>query len=135
MNESIGATGDEHHLTMPADVALLASLRQRVAKLLRDAGADDSVVADLKLAVSELATNVMQHSSASTVDVVLRHEPGRWVLDVDDAQAIDVLDATTPPDHDVLTGRGLFIVHAVMDEVEVVDEGGHRLLRCSKLVS
>ena len=134
MDESIGTSGVEHQLTIPSDIALLASLRGRVAALLRDADADDSVIADVELAVSELATNVMQHSAASTVTVVLRHEPGRWVIDVDDADGVDVVDAATLPDHDALTGRGLLIVHAVMDEVELVDEGGHRFLRCSKLV-
>lgn len=134
MDESIGTSATEHRLTVASDTATISSLRTRIAELARAWGADDSIVSDLELAVSELATNVVQHSDSTEITVLLRHEPERWVLDVDDADGIDVLDPTTAPGTDALSGRGLFIVHAVMDRVEVVDDGHRRFLRCSKLV-
>ncbi len=122
-----------HHFTVPADTAMVASLRERVGATARAAGADDAVVGDLKLAVSELATNVVQHSDAASVSVSLRHEPGRWVLDVDEADGLESLDPSLPTAV-ALSGRGLIIVQAVMDEVEIVEDDGHRVLRCSRLV-
>ncbi len=92
-------------------------------------------MSDLELAVSELATNVVQHTGTPEITVVLRHEPDRWVLDVSDPPCPGTIDAARLPEPDALSGRGLFIVQAVMDDVEIVDDDGHRFVRCSKLVS
>lgn len=134
MDRSVGGLTGEHVLSVPADLSRIASLRNRVSDVARAEGAEDSVVGDLTLVVSELATNVVQHSDASQISLVLRHEPGRWVLEVDDAGDEDTLDPDSPPDPEALSGRGLFIVQAIMDEVESVERGGSRFLRCIKLV-
>ena len=54
-------------------------------------------------------------------------------LDRDDADGIESLDLSLPGP-DALSGRGLVIVQAVMDEVELVDDGGHRIVRCARRV-
>ncbi|WP_040495866.1 ATP-binding protein [Ilumatobacter nonamiensis] len=134
MDESGDTMSGGHELTVASDPAMIATLRHRVGDLARDSGADDELVADLELAVSELATNVLQHSDSSTIHLVLRREPSQWILDVDHADDLDEIDRTLP-DPTALTGRGLFIVQSVMDDVEIVNDAGHRRVRCAKRVS
>lgn len=134
MDESGHMMTGGHEFTVASDPAMIATLRHRVAELARGSGADDDLVRDLELAVSELATNVVQHSDSSTIHMVLRREPSQWVLDVDDADTLDGVDPTLP-DPTALTGRGLFIVHSVMDDVAIVNDGGRRRIRCAKRVS
>ena len=124
----------EHRLTVAADVAAIAALRQQVTELARAGGAGHTVADDLVLVVSELATNVAQHTSADEISVLLRRTDDRWTVEVDDADGIEALDDASLPAPDALSGRGLYIVQAVMDEVDLVDDGEHRRLRCSKLV-
>ncbi len=132
MSTPASTSNGEHDLTVASDPAMIATLRHRVADIARRSGATDDDVHDLELAVSELATNVVQHTDADTIQMTFRREPSRWVLDVADADGLTGLDPTTVPDPDALAGRGLFIVQAVMDEVEIVDHDGQRRLRCSK---
>ena len=134
MDESVRTSEGGHRITVASDTAMIASLRARISTLARAAGADESIVSDLELAVSELATNVVQHADSPEITVVLRHEPDRWVLDVGDAPAGGTLDAVTLPEPDALSGRGLLIVQAVMDDVEIVDDGARRFVRCSKVI-
>lgn len=60
-----------------------------------------------------------------------------WVIDVSDADALDTETLATlasggPPDPERLSGRGLFIVHSIMDTVELIEIDGHQHLRCLK---
>jgi serine/threonine-protein kinase RsbW len=135
MDQPSGTSAGEHRITVASDTSEVASLRERICRFARTEGADESVVSDLELAVSELATNVVQHAGSPEITVVLRHEPDRWVLDVSNPPGPSALDAAMLPEPDALSGRGLFIVQAVMDDVEIVDDDGHRYVRCSKLVS
>jgi serine/threonine-protein kinase RsbW len=135
MDDSVRTSSVEQRLTASSNVSQIASLRRRVADFARDRGAPEQVVVDLELAVSELATNVAQHADTDQIRVVVRYGDDRWTIEVDDAGGLDTLSDTTLPAPDALSGRGLFIVQSVMDEVELVDDGGHRRLRCSKLVS
>lgn len=130
MQESDEASAAQR-FTVPAEASMVATLRARVAQVARRGGADAGVIDDLELAVSELATNVVQHAGATEVSVTVRHEPGRWILEIDGTDDLDSVD-TVLPAPDALSGRGLFIVQAVMDEVEIVDDDGRRYLRCSR---
>ncbi|MGA9275915.1 ATP-binding protein [Ilumatobacter sp.] len=134
MNELVGTTQGGHELTVASDPAMIATLRHRVGTLVRDSGAPDGVVDDLELAVSELATNVVQHSDSPTIRMVLHREPSAWILVVDDADGLDELDPSTVPDPEALTGRGLFIVQAIMDDVQIVDDAVGRRVRCAKRI-
>ena len=96
MDESGHMMTGGHEFTVASDPAMIATLRHRVAELARGSGADDDLVRDLELVVSELATNVVQHSDSSTIHLVLRREPSQWVLDVDDADTLDSVDPTLP---------------------------------------
>ena len=135
MDDSVRTSAVEQRLTASSDTSEIASLRRRVAEIARNHGAAEQIVGDLELAVSELATNVAQHADTDSIGVVVRCGVDRWTIEVDDADGLETLSDTALPGPDALSGRGLFIVQSVMDEVELIDDDGHRRLRCSKLVS
>jgi serine phosphatase RsbU (regulator of sigma subunit)/anti-sigma regulatory factor (Ser/Thr protein kinase) len=105
-------------LEIPADARSVSLARNRVHAWLRWLGVDDSRSGDAVLAVSEACNNVVEHAYAgddrgtirlalaadgATLQIVVE-DAGRWRPD--SAPAFD-------------RGRGLPIMHAVMDRVEI----------------
>jgi len=121
----------ELRITADTDTAMLHSIRGHIASAARDMGADEQTIDDFELVVSELATNVITHTDSGVVSIVFRHEDDRWILDVSEADTLDRLDAGAPS-NDSIDGRGLFIAHALMDVVEIVDIEQRRYVRCVK---
>lgn len=124
-------------ITVAAESASLHGLRTRLTALVTQAHAPNHVTEAFELAVSELATNVMQHTDAEQLTVVVDRAEDGWLIDVSDADALDTtalaaLATSGPPDPERLSGRGLFIVQSIMDTVELVDVDGHQHLRCVK---
>jgi serine/threonine-protein kinase RsbW len=131
---------DEHvveaRFTVTSNASELASLRRSVASFLDSAGADETVIPDFQLAVSELATNVIQHSALRDVSVLIRRSAVGWSLEiegVDDLELHAVTEPTLPP-IEARSGRGLVIVRSVMDSVDIVEENGSRFIRCVKRI-
>jgi serine/threonine-protein kinase RsbW len=73
----------------------------------------------LILAVSELATNTLQHTAAGG-EVRVWAEAGQIVVDIIDRGAVRVVAGEMPPP-DALRGRGLVIVAQVCDEISTQD--------------
>lgn len=120
-------------LTMPADTSTLGSLRLQLAMDAADSGADLDVVEDLVLAVSELASNVIRHTDNADMTIRLHKVRSGWILDVSGADSMnDLPGADGMPDPMQEGGRGLVIVRAMMDEIELIDDGGRRWVRCHK---
>lgn len=120
------------HIDGPARLALVDSALDAVDTLCAEAGtvlSDDQTA--FTLAVSEVATNMVQHSgdtSPVTVSVDLR-------LSADELRAV-LVDTAPPasidwhgvamPDIDAESGRGLALARAVLDEfVHTYDERGN----------
>ena len=134
MDEAVSVCIDAVKVTVAADSSMVATLRQQVGSFARDSGAAHDVVDELKLVVSELATNVVQHSASNDITMTFARMVGGWMIDVDNADGIAALDSYRPPAPDALSGRGLFIAQSVMDEVSLVDDlDGTRHLQCIKL--
>ncbi|WP_033340523.1 ATP-binding protein [Catenuloplanes japonicus] len=98
----------------------LSALRAFVAARAAALGLPEERAELLVLAVSELATNTLQHTGGGG-EVALRTSRGRLVCDVLDGA---LTHRTTPafghamPPADALRGRGLAIVEHLCDEVE-----------------
>jgi anti-sigma regulatory factor (Ser/Thr protein kinase) len=93
-------------------------------------------IADLELVASELATNVIQHAQLAEIAVAVQRVGDAWIIEVDGADALTMADAVAParpPDVEP-SGRGLLIVHALTDSVEIVERDGGRLIRCLKRI-
>ena len=64
-------------LRAPADTAELSEIRRRVRAYVTDAGGGDDIADDLELVVSELATNVIEHTTSPTLTVRCREDARR----------------------------------------------------------
>ena len=120
-------SGDEHVLWVPgvesADVPLVRNfVRSRLDRLV-----PDEVARDLELAASELVTNAWAHASPATVAVGVSVTAERATISVTCTSSSDSLlhDVTewTMPAPDELEGRGLGIVRATTDGVEIEQRG------------
>jgi serine/threonine-protein kinase RsbW len=127
-----GADSTELRLTSPASAGELRSIRAAVGEFMGGHGATDDQIADVELAVSELATNVIRHTTSPTIAMSLARTDDHWVLDVADADGVPALDSVELPATSQVNGRGLYVVLSVMDHVEVVDVHGTQVVRCSR---
>ena len=132
MNSMTGRSA-QIELTMPADTSALGGLRLQLAMDASDSGVDLDVVEELVLVASELVSNVIRHTDEVDMTIRLRAVGSGWILDVSGADSMDHLPgAGGMPDPMQQGGRGLVIVRAMMDGVDLVDEGGRRWVRCHK---
>jgi anti-sigma regulatory factor (Ser/Thr protein kinase) len=107
-------------------------LRRDVVEFVLGSGGDRTDAETIELATSELATNVIQHTRAETIDVRVATTPEQWVVVVDDAQDLELDGPITAPPITSTTGRGLFVVQQLMDDLDVTTLDGRRVLRCTK---
>jgi serine/threonine-protein kinase RsbW len=135
-DDDVDHRAGEARYTVPSDVAELVSLRRSIGGFLEAAGAQRDVVSDFQLAASELATNVIQHSSSQFVSVLIRRSESEWVMEIGGADGLDRFRVTDPSPAPVEepSGRGLMIVNLVMDSVDLVEEDGQRIIRCVKRI-
>jgi serine/threonine-protein kinase RsbW len=121
-------------LTLDARPENLALTRLALAGVAANAGAPRDVVADLKLAVTEACTNVIQHAyegdGNGSIVVRYRGEPGKLSIQVEDAGRGFEPDAPPelPERNGAGNGMGLMIIRVLTDELEITDTGsGTRL--------
>jgi serine/threonine-protein kinase RsbW len=122
-------------LTLDARPENLALTRLALAGVAANAGAPRDVVADLKLAVTEACTNVIQHAygddgSVGSIVVRYRGEPGVVSIQVEDSgsgfEPGGVPETTER--NGAGNGMGLMIIRVLTDELEISDTGsGTRL--------
>jgi anti-sigma regulatory factor (Ser/Thr protein kinase) len=113
----------------PAD---LAEVRAFVRARAGDLGLPDRRADLLTLAVSELATNTLQHTVGGG-RVRLRVEPGRLLCDVIDQGPLRRFGRAMPAAQEV-RGRGLAIVERICDEVGIDSEDGSTRIRLTFLL-
>ena len=109
------AIDDQLDLHLPADPKILSEIRLVLRRWLRHQGANDSETMEITLAVSEACTNAIEHAySPAPAEFILRAtaDEGRVTFVVADAGRW-----RAPRGHD--RGRGLTIIRAAMDDVEV----------------
>ena len=112
--------------------------RQFVSDTLRAHGAATSLVTDYALAVSELATNIIEHGDGSNLVIFLDVADSEW-------WGMEVVGgASTAPSHvlepaswtvagaDELSGRGLGIVRHLMDEIDTDSTENQIRIRCRR---
>ena len=121
-------------LTVPAALDEIGAVRRELTRAVLDAGDDRSVAHDIALAASELCTNVVQYASTDDYTVVCERHDGCWVLEVSHADDVDLHgpDQVAPSSQG---GRGLMIVRALMDSVELVEGANGTAIRCTTAVA
>lgn len=119
------------------DPSSVGSARQFVASQLAANDGPQQLIDDFRLIVSELVTNVIEHGSATTIDVCLDvSDPEWWEVAVSggrslpaDVAAPQTWSVADPSQH---SGRGLGIVLSLSDEVVVDSSEYHLAVRCRR---
>ena len=120
---------------VPARPAELSGVRSGVRAYVENSGGDSGIADDFELVVSELATNVIEHTSSNTITVVIERTRTAWVIEVADVQDTSLLDDVSLPPATSLTGRGLFVVRSLVDTLEVIETAAGCAMRCMRLAS
>lgn len=114
-------------IQVPSDPEFLPDVDVFLEGILRGYGADESVVADIAIAVSELVNNAMLHGNQSADDkvvtVAITRSGGAVTITIaDEGTGFDPDNVPDPlADENLLheVGRGLFIVRSLMVKVDV----------------
>lgn len=115
----------------PADTAEVSPLRREIRAFIERHG-DNDVAAEMELVVSELATNVIHHTGSDNIVIVIERDEHLWTVDVANAENIPRLGDIVDPTFDTMSGRGLIIVRALMDSVEVRELGDAHMIHCRR---
>jgi len=100
-----------------------------LAHIAAQAGYDIEAIDDIKVAVSEACTNIIRHSHSSidfTYDVTIEREEKYLTISVvDEGAGFEIGEYVEPvPGETRGSGMGIFIVRALMDEVDIQTEIG-----------
>jgi serine/threonine-protein kinase RsbW len=132
---TINGDGVTVRLTIPARAEYITLCRLALTGIGRLRSLSDELLADLKLALTEAASNSVRHAYAdSNVGVVqISYEllPDRLVIEVtDEGEGFDPADHAGSADELSEGGLGIAIIRAIADEVEIgtqADGKGSRL--------
>ena len=111
-------------LTIPARAEYITLCRLALAGIARVRALSDEVLADLKLALTEAASNSVRHAyagdSVGHIEISYFLLPDRLVIEVtDDGAGFVPADPIGPPDELSEGGLGIVIIRAIADRVEI----------------
>jgi serine/threonine-protein kinase RsbW len=121
---STNGDGAVVRLTIPARAEYITLCRLALTGIGRLRELSDEVLADLKLALTEAASNSVRHAYAGVnvgvVEISYQLLPDRLVIEVtDEGEGFNLTDAEGPPDDLSEGGLGIAIIRAIADEVEI----------------
>ena len=122
-------------LTIPARAEYITLCRLALTGIGRLRALSDELLADLKLALTEAASNSVRHAygdqDVGVVEISYELLPDRLVIEVtDEGEGFDPADAEGPPDELSEGGLGIAIIRAIADDVQIgaqADGKGSRL--------
>jgi serine/threonine-protein kinase RsbW len=138
------ATGDPVtiRLTIPARAEYITLCRLALTGIARLRELSDELLADLKLALTEAASNSVRHAygdaDVGVVQISYQLFPDRLVIEVvDEGEGFDPVAAEGNADELSEGGLGIAIIRAIADEVEIGAQPGGKgsRLRFAKALS
>jgi serine/threonine-protein kinase RsbW len=117
--------GVKVRLTIPARAEYITLGRLALTGIARVRALSDEVLADLKLALTEAASNSVRHAYAGddpvgVVEISYELRPDRLVIEVtDEGEGFDPAEADGPPEELSEGGLGIAIIRAIADKVEI----------------
>lgn len=116
-------------ITIPSDIRYLESILDIAEVFLKNNIKDEKIIGDMVASVSEATSNAILHGNSSpesSVFVSLLKQNDELEITVEDSNPVYVnfLESITEPDMLALSGRGLFIVRAYVDEL-LLKRGEH----------
>jgi serine/threonine-protein kinase RsbW len=134
--------GPTVRLTIPARPEYITLCRLALTGIARVRSLSDETLADLKLALTEAASNSVRHAyeedHAGVVQISYELLPDRLVIEVtDDGGGFDPAEAKGAPEELSEGGLGIAIIRAIADEVEIgrQPDGKGSRLRFEKALS
>jgi len=130
MTTSRNGEGAVVRLTIPARAEYITLCRLALTGIARLRSLSDELVADLKLALTEAASNSVRHAygddDVGVVEISYELLPDRLVIEVtDEGEGFDLADSRDGPPELSEGGLGIAIIRAIADEVEIgVQPGG-----------
>ena len=127
-------------MIVPSDPEYLSDVDTFLEAVLRGFGADESVIADIAISVSEIVNNAMLHGNKSSSDkavtIRVNHTNGLVEISVSDEGCGFDPDTIDDPlaEENLLkeVGRGIFIVRSLMDSVNIEAAETGTIIRISK---
>jgi serine/threonine-protein kinase RsbW len=125
MTSTTNANGATVRLTIPARAEYITLCRLALTGIARVRDLPDEVLADLKLALTEAASNSVRHAYAGeeqpgVVEISYELHPDRLVIEVtDEGEGFDPQESEGPPEELSEGGLGIAIIRAIADEVEI----------------
>jgi serine/threonine-protein kinase RsbW len=129
MTGTTNGDGVTVRLTIPARAEYITLCRLALTGIARLRALPDELLADLKLALTEAASNSVRHAyggdDAGMVDISYELLPDRLVIEVtDEGEGFDPNEAEGPADDLSEGGLGIAIIRAIADEVEIGSQPG-----------
>jgi serine/threonine-protein kinase RsbW len=124
MTHSSSGDAPTVRLTIPARAEYITLCRLALTGIGRLRELSDELLADLKLALTEAASNSVRHAyadkSAGVVEISYELHPDRLVIEVtDEGEGFDPAEAAGQTDGLTEGGLGIAIIRAIADEVEI----------------
>lgn len=130
----------EVEIVVPSHPRWLRTVRTVVQEFAAEMGCDTKERHDIALAVGEAVSNVIKHSyqgnPSNKLSLVCRDTSGDLEIEIRDrGEAYDpAAKPTRPPEEIRVGGRGVYLMRALMDEVEYHREGDVNCVRMKKLL-
>jgi serine/threonine-protein kinase RsbW len=129
---------DTMTLSVPGKAEYVSTVRLAVSSLAAKSGFDIESIEDIKVAVSEACSNILCHSDSGNeylyrVECTL-HDDRFEITVVDSGVGFDTDNYETPDPGSLQSGGlGIYIIKALMDEVQVEShDGSGTLIRMTK---
>jgi serine/threonine-protein kinase RsbW len=143
MTTSSNNGGQTVRLTIPARAEYITLCRLALTGIARVRALSDELLADLKLALTEAASNSVRHAysgddHAGVVEISYELLPDRLVIEVtDEGEGFDPAESHGRPEELSEGGLGIAIIRAIADEVEISKQPGGKgsRLRFEKALS
>src|SRR3954447_18987757 len=132
------STQSRVRFAVPVELAHGSVIRQRIRGLLEATEFPDEVVDDVVLAVGEAFANAVVHGSGSSFEQVgVSVWARRRGISIELRYPGEPFELAPPrePELDQLTGRGRFLMHALMDAIDYDFLPGETIVRLEKQIS
>ena len=124
MTATTNGNGATVRLTIPARAEYITLCRLALTGIARVRDLSEEVLADLKLALTEAASNSVRHAysgdDTGVVEISYELLPDRLVIEVtDEGEGFDPAEADGPPEELSEGGLGIAIIRAIADVVQI----------------
>jgi serine/threonine-protein kinase RsbW len=129
MSPNTNGGGPIVRLTIPARAEYITLCRLALTGIARVRALSDELLADLKLALTEAASNSVRHAydegRVGVVEISYELLPDRLVIEVtDEGAGFDPAESVGTPEQLSEGGLGIAIIRAIADEVEIETQPG-----------